>query len=133
MIEPFETYIRNAWYAWSRFSYDICTLDLFKLLFKAIAQTTHASCILFHGFARFFERHSQAYDAWHVFRARTTAALLTAAVHDRLGALARTAYQRADSLGAMELVRRNRQHIDPQRFGIEAHVPSRLHGIGMEK
>ena len=33
----------------------------------------------------------------------------------------------------MELVRRNRQHIDPQRFGIEAHVPSRLHGIGMEK
>ena len=113
MVEPFETYIRNAWYARDRFPRNVRAFDSPKLFFEAIAQTAHASSILFNGFARFFKRRSQAHDARHVFRARTTTALLTAAIYERLGTLARAAHQRADSLGAMELVRRNRQHIDP--------------------
>ena len=113
MVESLETYIRNAWYARSRLSYNVRAFDLPKLLLKAIAQTTHASSILFHGFARFFKRRSLAYDARHVFCARTTTALLAAAIYERFGTLAHAAHQRADSLGTMELVRRNRQHIDP--------------------
>ena len=41
--------------------------------------------------------------------------------------------QRADALGAVDLVRRNRKQIDPERFDIDRHLSHGLHRIRVEQ
>ena len=67
---------------------------------------------------------AQPDDAGDIFGRRAQAALLAAAVDDRrkLNALAHK--KRADALGAVELVRRERQQIDRRGAHIEGELPA---------
>ena len=41
--------------------------------------------------------------------------------------------ERADPLGPVELVRRERQQVDPERSGMHRDPPERLHRVGVDQ
>ena len=88
-----------------------------------------------HLFLRERGRLAEADDQRHRERARTHAALVTATVDDRIDADARLAAhpQRTDALGAVHLVRRDRDEVGLRRFDVERNLAGALHGVDVEQ
>ena len=71
--------------------------------------------------------------AGDVFGARAAVALLTSTGHERQQPHALAHPQRADSLRAVKLVRRDRQQVDAERLDVDRHLAGRLHGVGVHQ
>ena len=78
------------------------------------------------------QRSGRADDARHVLGARAAVALLRAAEHLWLDARSLAHVEDADTLGAVELVRRERQQVHAERRDIQIEQPARLHGVRVE-
>ena len=83
-------------------------------------------------FDRFLHRGRKADAARGVFRARAPAALLSAAINQRLERDALFHVQRAYAARAAELVRGQRKHVDAHLLHVDVHMADRLHGIRVE-
>src|SRR5438552_463946 len=68
-----------------------------------------------------------------VLRSRTTAALLRAAVEERLERGPAACVERAASLRCADLVARERERIEWHLAGIDVHLAERLHRVRMEE
>ena len=82
---------------------------------------------------RLLERRGHAHDAGHVLRAAPAAALLGAALDQDFRPDPLAAIEGAHALGAMELVRRQGEHVHPQRLHVHGDVPHGLDGVGVEE
>src|SRR5262249_28125433 len=70
---------------------------------------------------------------YDVLGARAAVALLAAAVQERLQARSAADVQRADSLGPVELVRRNREQIDTEGIYVYRQAAGALYRVGVER
>ena len=77
--------------------------------------------------------HAEADDAGHVLGAGAQAALVAAAVQDGLQARAALHVERADALGAVELVAGEAEHVDAELGDVDRQRPDGLHGVGVEQ
>ena len=79
------------------------------------------------------EGRAEPDDAGDVLGAGAQAALVTAAVQDGLQARAALHVQRADALGAVELVAGEAEHVDAELGDVDGQRPDRLHRVGVEQ
>src|ERR1700730_1202730 len=108
----------------------------FEALFKAVAKSTQPNRFFFHFLLAKLTSLTEAHDARHVERAGTHAALVAAAIDDsgELNAgIAAANVQRADALGAVNLVAADGQHVDVVLLDIHRNLAYRLHAIGGEE
>ena len=100
---------------------------------QAVAQRGHPPAVLAERPGGELERSGQAYGAGHVDGARAPAAFLAATQQQRPHLRAVAHHQRADALGAAQLVARDRHQVGVRR-GV-GHVEPRggLHGVGVER
>ena len=78
-------------------------------------------------------RHAEAHAQGRRQRARTQSALLAAAREQRNDAHAAAHVQRADALGAVQLVRGQAHEIDAERRHVERDLSGGLGGIGVQE
>ena len=74
----------------------------------------------------------EADDAGHVLRGAAAPALLLAAIEKVLKLHATAHIQKADALGAVDLVGRRRQHVDAQLVHVDGLMAEGLHRVGVE-
>src|SRR5262249_17478236 len=78
----------------------------------------------------------ETYDPRHIKRAAAAAFLLAAATDLRVEAddwIARTNVQRADSFGAVDLVRREAHQVDIERVDVDGQLADGLGGVAMKQ
>ena len=88
---------------------------------------------MLHGLHSQIRGHAKAHDAWSILSTGAPAALLTAAMNQRRKLDAIAHIKSANSLGAMHLVSREREHIDSRRGRVERDSSRRLHGIAVKQ
>ena len=78
-------------------------------------------------------RHAEADDAGDVLRAGAPLPLLVAAPTRRLNGAPAAQEDRAHPLRPVDLVRRDRQRVDPQRGDVDGIFAGRLHGVRVKQ
>jgi hypothetical protein len=73
------------------------------------------------------------YDPRHVLGAGAAAPLLLAPGHRWQEANPAPNPDRPDPLWSIELVRRDREHVDAEGLHVHRNLPRRLHGVGVDK
>ena len=80
----------------------------------------------------FLHGRRHAHDAGHILGAAPLALFLLAALDEVLEGDAPADVQRADALGAVELMAGQGEHINVHLFHVDGHVTHRLDGVGVE-
>ena len=99
---------------------------------ELVRQLFDIAHLLFHALDGFLHRRRQADAARGVLGARAQAALLAAAVYQRLKRNALLDVQHADAARAAELVRGQGQHVNAHFLHVDRHVADRLHRVRVE-
>ena len=99
---------------------------------ELVRQLFDVAHLLFHALDGFLHRRRQADAARGVLGARAQAALLPAAVYQRLERDAFPDIQHAHAARAAELVRGQGQHVDAHLLHVDRHVADRLHCVRVE-
>src|SRR6266511_4932451 len=113
---------------------DVDLLDILDTVQQPVAQRTHVRVILRHLELRQPRRLAEADDLVRRQRARAETALVATAVDLRLDAHARLAadVERADALGAVDLVRRDGEQVSLELLQVDLDPARALHGVAME-
>ena len=101
-------------------------------LYELVRQLFDIAHLLIHALDGFLHRRRQADAARGVLGARAQAALLAAAVNQRLERDALFDIEHAHAARAAELVRGEREHINAHRLHVDRHVADRLHRVRVE-
>ena len=99
---------------------------------ELVRQLFDVAHLLFHALDGFLHRRRQADAACGVLGARAQAALLAAAVYQRLERDALLDVQHAHAARAAELVRGQGQHVNAHLLHVDRHVADRLHCVRVE-
>jgi hypothetical protein len=78
-------------------------------------------------------RLAEANDRRGILRAAAPASLLMSAAHQRHELHALADVERHDPLGAVQLVPRQREHVDLGGLKVNGDLADRLHGVGVEQ
>src|SRR5262249_1032837 len=103
---------------------------------QLLAQAQQPLRLLGQRFSAQLARRAQADDVLHRQRAAAHAALVAAAVDERVEADAwvlAAAGGRPLALGPVDLVGRDAQQVDAHRLDVERHLAGGLHGVGVEQ
>ena len=106
-----------------------------EAVLEPAAQLEQALTVVLHLGHAEFTRLAEADDAGHVLRAAAHAALLTAAVDERLkphAGLAAAHVERADALGAVHLVAAPAEQVDAVTLDVGGHLADPLRAVGVE-
>ena len=99
---------------------------------ELVRQLFDVAHLVVHALDGFLHRRRKADAARGVLGARAQAALLPAAVYQRLERDAVFDIQHAHAARAAELVRGERQHVNAHRLHVDRHMADRLHRVRME-